>query len=191
MLSSSSCIRHESACDVFLRTALLLITLLTSLCLAPSCLAAGWRDDLPHAQLSGNGELRWFGFRIYSASLWSASTPFDPNQTFALELTYARAISRQRLVEASIEEIRRLSGSRFSETQYSQWQTELAATLRDVVEGDQLVGVFLPGTGIRFYSRTQLLGQISDPEFAQAFFNIWLDPKSRDAQLRKHLLGEK
>lgn len=191
MSSSSSYTRPEATRRRFLMMASLLVSLLSLWCVTPSCLAEGWRDDLPQAQLNGNGELRWFGFRIYSASLWSESVPFDPHHAFALELTYARAISRERLVKASIEEIRRLSGSRYTEAQYSQWQTLLENTFRDVVEGDQLAGVYLPGVGVRFYNRTQLLAQISDPEFAQAFFNIWLDPQSRDAQLRKHLLGEK
>lgn len=191
MSSSSCCTRPEPARHGFLVIALLLVALSSALWVTPSCFAADWRDALPQARLSGHGELRWFGFRVYDASLWSTTTPFDPNQTFALELTYARAISRERLVKTSIEEIRRLSGSRYTENQYSQWQAQLDNILLDVVEGDQLVGVYLPGTGARFYNRTQLLGQILDPDFAQAFFNIWLDPQSRDAQLRQHLLGEK
>jgi len=151
--------------------------------------AAGWRDDLPQATLSGSAELRWFGLRIYNAALWSAHAPFDQTQAFALELTYQRSISRARIVQTSIDEIRRLFGDRYSDDQLKQWEALMNGAFTDVSEGDQLTGVYLPGIGCRFYSRTRLLGEVKDLEFAHAFFAIWLDPRSKDVQLRKRLLG--
>jgi hypothetical protein len=59
----------------------------------------------------------------------------------------------------------------------------------DVREGDQLTGVYLPGHGARFYIGGQLLADVEDASFARAFFSIWLDPRTRDADLRAHLLG--
>jgi DUF1365 family protein len=76
--------------------------------------AGGWRDDLPQAHLQGSAGLRWFGLKIYDASLWSAATPFDPEQPFALELTYQRSLSRARIVQTSMDEIRRLFGFVFN-----------------------------------------------------------------------------
>jgi hypothetical protein len=35
-----------------------------------------------------------------------------------------------------------------------------------------------------------LLGTIDDPVFARAFFAIWLDPRTREPQLRNRLLGK-
>jgi len=166
-----------------------IVFVLLSCCAWPSH-AQAWRAEIPHASENGNGELRWFGFQIYRSVLWGASAPFDPNQTFALALSYARHISGARLVQTSIDEMRRLSGARYSEQQYARWQVVLEHSLRDVDAGDQLIGVFLPGIGCRFYSRTQLLAEVSDLDFAQAFFRIWLDPRSKDAQLHKYLTGE-
>jgi len=151
--------------------------------------AAGWRDDLPRAHLQGSAGLRWFGLKIYDAALWSAATPFDPAQPFALELTYQRSISRTRIVQTSIDEIRRLFGDRYSDEQLQRWEADMARAFTDVNEGDQLTGVYLPGIGCRFYSRTRLLAEVRDAEFARAFFAIWLDPRTRDAQLRNRLLG--
>ncbi len=34
----------------------------------------------------GSGRLRYFGFHVYDARLWSASSPFDPGARFALGL---------------------------------------------------------------------------------------------------------
>jgi hypothetical protein len=58
-----------------------------------------------------------------------------------------------------------------------------------VEAGDQLVGVYLPGQGARFYNRSRRLASLDDPTFAQAFFAIWLDPRTRDAALRRQLMG--
>lgn len=152
--------------------------------------AAEWRDDVPQAQLQGSAGLRWFGLKIYNAALWSAQTPFDPQQRFALELTYQRDISRARIVQTSMDEIRRLFGQRYSDAQLAGWQALMNNTFTDVREGDQLTGVYLPGIGCRFYNRDGMLAEIKDLEFAHAFFAIWLDPRSKDKQLRNHLLGK-
>jgi Chalcone isomerase-like len=41
----------------------------------------------------------------------------------------------------------------------------------------------------RFYLDGKLLGEIADVEFAQAFFAIWLDPRTSASNLRKQLLA--
>jgi len=59
-----------------------------------------------------------------------------------------------------------------------------------VQEGTRLSGVFLPGKGIRFYRDGELLKEIADAEFAQAFFAIWLDEQGSARNLRRKLLGQ-
>lgn len=166
----------------------LLSGLLTVMSCGPAQ-AAEWRDDVPQARLMGSAELRWFGLKIYNAALWSAKAPFDPEQAFALELTYQRNISRSRIVQTSIDEIRRLFGERYSDEQIKRWEALMNGVFTDVSEGDQLTGVYLPGIGCRFYNRNGMLGEIKDLEFAHVFFAIWLDPRSKDKQLRNRLLG--
>ena len=164
---------------------LLLATLL--LCTAPAW--ANWRDDVAGARLVGEGQLRWFGLRIYTARLWSASQPFSSSAPFALELNYHRSISRTRLADTSIREIRRLFGDRYSEAQLAGWQARMLQAFVDVEAGDRIVGVFQPGIGARFYAGDRLTADIADPEFAVAFFAIWLAPETRDQALRAQLLG--
>ena len=159
------------------------------LCMAIPAQAATWRDHLPQAQTIGSGDLRWFGLRIYTAKLWSEKKPFDLNAPFALELTYHRNISREQFVETSLDEIERLSGSRYSAETLKRWQGEMGRAFTDVKAGDQLIGVFIPNQGARFYSQNQLLAEIRDPEFAKAFFAIWFDARSKDKDLRAQLLG--
>jgi hypothetical protein len=59
----------------------------------------------------------------------------------------------------------------------------------DVRAGDTLIGVYRPGAGAQFYHQERLVGQIDDPEFARAFFSIWLDPRTREPRLRERLIG--
>lgn len=151
--------------------------------------AAAWRAMLPQAQPLGSGDLTWFGLRIYRASLWSASRPFDASQPFALQLSYYRSISRQRLVNTSIDEIRRLSRAPLPAATLARWETLLASAFVDVSAGDELIGVYLPGRGMQLYDRQRLLADIDDDALARAFFDIWLNPDSRDQKLRQRLMG--
>ena len=149
---------------------------------------ASWQEALPRAEVVGGGEFRVFGFRVYTARLWSVDKPFTPEQPLALELTYHRDISRDDLVDASIDEIKRTSPV-VSDPQLQSWRAEMAKAFVDVTAGMKIVGVYLPGREARFYVGEKLQHVVQDPVFAKAFFNIWLSPKTRDPDLREQLLG--
>ncbi|MBK5549262.1 MULTISPECIES: chalcone isomerase family protein [unclassified Pseudomonas] len=150
---------------------------------------ASWQDALPGAQIVGAGEFRVFGFDVYNARLWSAARPLAPDQPFALELIYQRNISRDDLVKASVDEIKRLSGSSVSAEQLAGWQIQMQQSFVDVQAGTRITGVYLPGQGARFFVGQQLQHEVKDPQFARAFFDIWLDPRTRNPELRQQLLG--
>jgi len=182
MLSNSSCTKSK-------RRLLLCAVLLTAV-LPGAALAAGdWRTLLPQAQALGGGDLTWFGLRIYRATLWSASKPFDATQPFALQLHYYRSISRERLVRTSIDEIRRLSAAPIAAATLTRWEALLNTAFIDVRDGDELTGVYLPGQGMQLYDRQRLLAELNDEALARAFFDIWLNPDSRDQRLRQRLIG--
>ncbi|WP_437270808.1 chalcone isomerase family protein [Stutzerimonas balearica] len=166
-----------------------LILFAALLCLLSGTVQASWRQDLPQARLQGQGELRFFGLRIYSARLWSAAPLGQAPAPFALELTYHRRISRDSLVQTSLEEITRLAGTDLAQDRLARWAREMRQAFVDVLPRQRITGVFLPGVGCRFYVGDQLQHEIRDPEFAEAFFAIWLDPRTRDPELRQQLLG--
>lgn len=183
MSSSSICASPE-------RRRLLRAALLLACCgLSAQTSAADWRATLPQAQPLGGGDLTWFGLRIYRATLWSASKPFDATQPYALQLHYYRSISRERLVGTSIDEIRRLSRTPIADATLKRWEALLMSAFVDVNEGDELTGVYLPGRGMQFYDRQRLLAELDDEALARAFFDIWLNPESRDKKLRQRLMG--
>lgn len=176
-----------------MRSSLNILLLIATMLFYPTANAQIWKQHLPQAKMLGGGEFRWWGFSIYTARIWQ-QTPnkdggLDQNASFALEITYKKSISRDRFVDSSIDEIKRLHGDKFNSDKLRQWRQYMEKAFIDVQSGDQLIGVYLPGIGCRFYSQQNLLAEIHDETFANAFFSIWLDPRTKDNNLRQQLLG--
>ncbi|WP_372242858.1 chalcone isomerase family protein [Pseudomonas sp. CM27] len=163
---------------------------LFALLAAAPLLAGDWRAALPSAQVLGRGDFTWFGFRVYTARLWTDGHGQDWGRPFALELLYHRALSRDNLVQASVKEMRRLNDGSVTPTQLANGARALEAAFPDVHPGMRIVGLYLPRAGCRFYVDGKLTGEVRDPVFCKAFFAIWLDPRARDPQLRLRLLGQ-
>lgn len=137
----------------------------------------------------GAGQMRWLGLKIYEASLWlPTGQKWSADSRFALALRYARDIAGERLVDTSIDEIRRLKLA--DETRLPAWRSALEKTLPSVAEGDVLVGLRQPEGGARFWHNGKLTAEITDADLARAFFAIWLDPRTREPALRQSLLGK-
>ena len=132
----------------------------------------------------GSGEMRFFGFRLYRATLWVAGADIEASP-HALTLHYHRDISREQLVSASLDEMRRLGTA---DAAVERWKTDLNRVFPDVKEGDRIIGLHLPGKGARFFHQGKLTGEVNDPEFARRFFAIWLDPRTRSPDVRSLLL---
>jgi hypothetical protein len=153
----------------------------------PAC--ADWRSDVQPAKLVGEGDFSVFGFRLYRAQLWSERAPVDYDERFALHIVYNRSISRERLADTGIGEIKRISAAPIPAETLEHWRADMLQAFVDVAPGDQLSAVYLPDRGVRFYAGDQMTGEFDDPAFARAFFGIWLDPATRAPVLRKQLLG--
>jgi len=171
-----------------------LIRLYTALCLTlllasaqAANIPAHIQQALPNARLSGEGSYRWFGLKIYDAALWVGEQGYQENSAFILNLNYARDLYGARIAQASIDEIRALKIG--SSAQQEAWLSAMKALFPDVKEGSQISGMFIPEHGARFYLDGNVLGEIKDPVFAQAFFAIWLDPRTSAASLRNKLLA--
>ncbi len=142
---------------------------------------------VPDLRLQGEGRLRWFGLLVYDATLWAAGSKWDSDQAFALDIRYARNISAKRLIGVSVDEMRRLGFG--DESTHARWAVEMRRVFPDVAKGERLTGVNIPGEGASFYHNGRLTGTIRDPDFARAFFAIWLDPRTREPELRESLIG--
>jgi hypothetical protein len=147
--------------------------------------------ELGEARLSGQGSFRWFGLKIYDAALWVEKNGFQPDAPtstkLVLDLSYARDLYGKRIAQSSIDEIRKLGFG--TDLQQQMWLVKMTALFPDVQEGTHISGVYLPDAGARFYLDGNLLGEIDDPEFARAFFAIWLDKRTSATKLRSQLLA--
>jgi hypothetical protein len=138
----------------------------------------------------GGGELRWFGFGIYDASLWTSTGRYDgfgPGETVALSLWYQRAFTRDELVRVTETAWRKLGEPGLA--QRERWLAELRREWSDVAPGDNVTTVVTPGGPTRFYDQRGRFAQVDDPAFGPAFLAIWLDPRSVVSDLRIELLG--
>lgn len=151
----------------------------------------------------GSGEMTWFGLSLYRATLWVGGAPRDASDAtlrddtpLALALEYRRDIPAARIVQASVDEMRKLGAT---PEQLQRWETEMRRVFPDVRKGDVLTGLHLPGRGARFYFqprgngdvRSEVRGEVLDAEFARRFFAIWLDPRTSAPDVRAALLRQR
>lgn len=149
---------------------------------------AGTTDLLHDPKPLGSGEMRWFGIKLYDATLWASGGRYAPEGGFALSLRYARDFDGLRLARASIDEIRRL-GER-DDARLARWQSQLEGVFPNVKAGEVITGVKLADGSARFFHQGQALPAVEDRALSDAFFAIWLDPRTREPALRAKLLAE-
>jgi hypothetical protein len=149
------------------------------------------RAYISDAKVAGPGRLTWYGFHVYDAHLYvprgfDARAPFT--RPFALELQYARRLEGRAIADASRDEIARMGFG--TEEQRQRWHALMAALFPDVDKGQKLAGINQPGIGVRFYFDGRFCGAIEDPEFARAFFSIWLDQRTRAPRVRETIFNQ-
>lgn len=138
-------------------------------------------------QLSGEGVFSWSVFKLYRARLLTHTGAFDPAKPFLLDLHYLRTLKGEQIVSTSIDEIARLN--EITSEQRRGWTQTLAEIIPDVCLGDRLLGWFMPGMSVEFFSASRVLGLVQDADFVRMFSAIWLDERTRSPQLRQALLG--
>jgi len=147
-------------------------------------------EALREARRQGQGRFRWFGLTVYDAELLATQVLRDdqwPQQSFALRLTYARALRGAEIAKSSLQEMDKLGI--VPAAQRETWLARMTTLFPDVNPGDAITGVHLPNRGVRFWRTDRALGTVDDPAFARAFFSIWLDPKTTAPELRRSLFG--
>lgn len=149
-------------------------------------------QGLQPLRLAGEGSYRWFGLLIYEARLWVGQQGYrdsDPGAApFVLELRYARSLQGSRIAEASVEQMEKVGAG--SAEQRKAWLQAMTGLFPDIRKHDRLAGRYEPGQGVRFFLNGAPLGGQLDDEFAQAFFAIWLSPRTTAPSLRAALLRD-
>ncbi|MFN5509773.1 MAG: chalcone isomerase family protein [Burkholderiales bacterium] len=178
------------AASVITAAALATEPLREALASSPAAAPVAVTGQLQPARLVGEGELRFLGFRVYTARLWISTAGRDPaqllQQPMALELRYLRGLLGETIVEGSEKEIARLGFG--TAAQRTRWSAQMKQLFPDVREGDRLTGVFDPARGVRFFHNDQPIGSIDDTDFGRAFFSIWLDERTQAPSLRTSVM---
>jgi len=150
-------------------------------------LPAAVARDVPGLAPFGEGTMRFLGLKVYDVRLWTTMKTFTRMDPFALELVYDLSLSGRDIAERSIKEMR--GQGHHDEAKLKRWGEEMAKIFPDIRQGDTLVGVSVPGKEARFYTREKFIAAVADPEFARAFFDIWLSEKASEPAVRDRLLG--
>ena len=143
--------------------------------------------DLDTMDLVGEARLKVLFWNVYDAQLYAPQGRWSMENSYALSLTYLRDLKGRKIAERSIEEIRNQGFS--EEAKLTRWFEMLASIIPDVNEQNTIVGVADAQSNTRFFLDGQLIGEIQEPEFTRAFFNIWLGERTSEPELRDQLLG--
>jgi hypothetical protein len=138
--------------------------------------------------LVGSSQLRVAFFKVFNSKLFTKTGQWnDPNHSFRFELTYQRNISGSFLAKQTAKEWDHLE---FDDPRRSEWEASVLAMWPDVKKGDKIAfDVDEQGVSRFFYNGTWV-GSVEDPDFAPAFIEIWLSPKTSRPAHREGLLAE-
>ncbi|MFK8256637.1 hypothetical protein ACFL9S_02505 [Erwinia sp. AnSW2-5] len=164
--------------------------LLLLLLFSPLSQAADWL----RWQNVGKATLTWGPFTLYDSQLLTPGGRWQPDQwPLALVITYRRNISRQELLDATLEQWQAQNTG--SSAQRQQWLQQLSAVWPGVSDGTRLA-FQADANGGQFYwqaAGTQAainpIGPRFDAAFRDAFLNIWLAPSSTYPDIRRELTG--
>lgn len=148
----------------------------------------------PISQLEkiGAGEMTYLFWTLYRAELFASEWPLSVDaeagnkQVKALRIEYYKTIDKQALVEATAEQWQHLG---YSPADIAQWVAPLQRIWPNVAPGDRLTLLVNQSGMSQFYLADQLIGQIDDPRFGEAFLAIWLSENTSEPKLRQQLLG--
>ena len=136
-------------------------------------------------KMVGSTTFNWMFWKIYDISLLTDNGSYEQGQNpLAIEITYARDIEGEQLVQSTIDEWQR-QDILWQET----WVEQLAGIFPDIVEGDQIILLVDRTNKSQFYHNNLPIGSIEDPEFTTSFLSIWLSPNSRSPRLTEELTG--
>jgi hypothetical protein len=140
--------------------------------------------NMSQVESLGQGRLTYWGFTLYDAKLFASK---EPKGGIALDIQYLRKFEANALVKQTLDELKNLG---ISDTQRAEWAEPLAKAFKTVQVGDSITAIRKPQGSTQFFYNGQFVSEISGESFSQAFFGIWLHPKTSAPQLRKVLLGQ-
>lgn len=131
--------------------------------------------------------MTYYFWDVYDVYLYTATGKFDKEKPFTLKLTYLQDFNGKDIAERSIEEIEKQGFT--SAKKLEEWSDFMQKTFPDVQKGSSLVGVVDQKQHTTFLHDGKVIGKSDDTEFTKYFFDIWLNVKTSQPEIRKQLLG--
>ena len=148
-----------------------------------------WQKNIQSFALIGEGTLKVFVWDLYDLKLFSETNSFSWQNKFILEFDYKRELKKDKVIEASLKEMRRQKG--VAEKQINAWKTYLEQGINTVRKGTKAAVEWAPDGQITFHYEGKTPVIISDKLFAKSFINIWLGRETSEPELRSALLGKR
>ena len=142
---------------------------------------------VPEAAEVGATRLKYLFWDVYDISLHAPEGEFRFSGPFALDIHYLLDLKGKDIAKVARKEIKRQG---INETHIlDSWHQQLEGIFPDVKKGDRITGFYGQDGYAYFYKNGEFIGSIQDPEFAVAFFKIWLGEETSQPQMRRALLG--
>ncbi len=139
-----------------------------------------------HMAQVGSGKYKKLGFNIYKVALWAPGGQYDKLKPYALQVHYLRSLSKDTVVGSVVEDVR--DQKMADDSTMDEWENMLTKTLPAVEEGDEIVGLSLPGKPSKLFFNGKQIASIEDKRLSDSFFNIWLG-EIANQDLRSQLLA--
>jgi len=143
---------------------------------------------IPDAKIVGKGRLSVVFWDVYDATLYAPDGKWAEGKPSALSVHYFRQIEGPDIADRSAHEIRKQGFA--DEVKLAAWRTQMRSIFPDVHNGSVLTVIYTQGKPTRFYLDDKEIGSVVDPDFGEAFLNIWLSDKTSEPELRRKLLGK-
>ena len=137
--------------------------------------------------LNGQGLLRFFGLKIYQATLFSEYKSGEIfNSKFFLRIKYFRDFKGKDIAKISFKEMHRLN--LIAKEKESVWLAWMEENIPDIKKDDVLKGVYVPEEGIVLHHNENVVATLSDKDFCKIFFFNLATRKHLEPKLRQKLL---
>jgi len=143
--------------------------------------------------LRGVSTFRHWGFRVYTGALYMPASETSPAAALGeipkkLVLRYHRSVSVDQFVEKSEENLEDHPQLSLDDLRPS--LSKMKSLYVPVERGDVSALTYDPAKGtLSLFLNDRLLGQITDRNFARAYFGIWVSDYSIDKEFTDELLG--
>ena len=164
-----------------------------SVCRDDFCFSAEEQANGVPLTLRGVSTFRYWGLRVYTGALYTPASNTLPDTILGetpkkLVLRYHRSVSVDQFVEKSEETLEKHPELSLDNLRSS--LSRMRSMYVPVKEGDSYAITYDPAQGaLRLFFNERLLGTITDPAFARAYFGIWVSDYSVSERFTDELLG--